>query len=211
MNKIVSLAVLMAISSVSLATNTPQTQQPVSNSSAGAGATAGAGAEANSGSVSKSGSISAVGDTASKSLSGASNSTTVKSTGEVSVGYQGDVNTYRSRALALSLPGVVAAPAVAGVCLEHLRGGGAASIGVTGRTKLNELCMQREQCLAVADRMFAWGARTDALRQLATCGGIDAKLDPTPTEPQAPTNLKVFTPEELAERDRQIIIKASGK
>src|SRR5690606_8639837 len=48
----------------------------------------------------------------------------------------------RDRALALALPGQTGAPAVAGECLEHLRGGSGASIGVSGRTRINRECME---------------------------------------------------------------------
>src|SRR5690606_15461309 len=46
----------------------------------------------------------------------------------------------RDRALALALPGQTGAPAVTGECLEHLRGGSGASIGVSGRTRINREC-----------------------------------------------------------------------
>jgi hypothetical protein len=86
--------------------------------------------------------------------------------------------------LALGLPGQTAAPAVAGECLEHERGGSGLSIGVTGRTRLNKDCMAFKQCVALADRYQAWGQLQLAVEQLAKCGGIEAAtLAHPPTEP----------------------------
>jgi len=80
----------------------------------------------------------------------------------------------RDRALALALPGQTGAPAVTGECLEHLRGGSGASIGVSGRTRINRECMQFVQCVAIADRYAAWGQLRLAVEQLERCGGVRA-------------------------------------
>lgn len=87
---------------------------------------------------------------------------------------------YRSedRAYALALPGQTAAPAVAGDCLEHKRGGSGLSIGVSGSTRLNEPCLERRHCLDLADRYAAWGQVALAVRQLATCDGVDVGDEP---------------------------------
>lgn len=89
---------------------------------------------------------------------------------------EGDQNTYRSSAWALTLPGLVAAPAVPGQCLEHLRGWGAASIGATGRTKLNDACVKMVNCFALADRFASWGKIDLAVAQLASCGAVSVPL-----------------------------------
>lgn len=80
----------------------------------------------------------------------------------------------RDRALALALPGQTAAPAVAGECLEHTRGGSGLSIGVSGRTRINRECMEFVQCVALADRYAAWGQLQLAVEQLERCGGVPA-------------------------------------
>jgi hypothetical protein len=108
--------------------------------------------------------------------------------GNSDVTVDGDQNSYRAKSLALALPGLVAAPAVPGQCLEHLRGGGALSAGVTGRTRLNEECLKRVQCLAIADRYASWGFYDSAAKQLETCGGVNVEItvtDRTPVEPDA--------------------------
>jgi len=81
----------------------------------------------------------------------------------------------RDRAIALALPGQTGAPAVTGECLEHLRGGSGASIGVSGRTRINRECMQFVQCVAIADRYAAWGQLRLAVEQLERCGGVRAR------------------------------------
>lgn len=100
--------------------------------------------------------------------------------GEVDVDVGGDQNTYRSRALAISLPGLVAAPAVTGDCRIHTRGIGALSAGVTGGTKLERDCMNDKQCLAIADRYAAVGMFQAMANTLEQCGGVPAKYLPPP-------------------------------
>src|SRR5690606_8393678 len=87
----------------------------------------------------------------------------------------------RDRALAVALPGQTGAPAVAGECLEHTRGGSGLSIGVSGRTRINEDCMAFVQCVALADRYAAWGQLQLAVEQLERCGGVPAREIETPT------------------------------
>jgi hypothetical protein len=117
--------------------------------------------------------------------------------GEVSVG--GDTSRYE--AYALSLPGLVAAPAVPGQCLEHTAGWGAFSAGKTGATKLQALCMERVHCLALADRFASWGLVQAAADQLATCGGVAARIvlppPPAAVQPPAPDLSQFVTREEL--------------
>ena len=106
----------------------------------------------------------------------------------LSTSYNSD---YDSRAYALALPGLTAAPAVATECLRHTRGMGGLSIGVTGGTKFDEDCLENVKCIAIADRYAAWGQVALAVEQLATCGGVGA------TE-IAPTDLSEYaTKEEL--------------
>lgn len=119
---------------------------------AGAGATSSSAAEASS--VAKGGAGGAGGYSGGNSLSTAYES--------------------RDRALALALPGQTAAPAVAGECLEHTRGGSGLSIGVSGRTRINRECMEFVQCVALADRYAAWGQLQLAVEQLERCGGVPA-------------------------------------
>lgn len=105
----------------------------------------------------------------------AAESTSNATTGNNSVDVEGDSSTYRAKALALSLPGLVAAPAVPGQCLEHHAGWGVASAGRTGFTRFAEKCLAQVQCLARADRYFAWGEKELALAQLSACGGVSSE------------------------------------
>lgn len=84
----------------------------------------------------------------------------------------GDTSRYTSRAYALALPGLTAAPAVAGECLEHSRGGGFLGGGVTGGTKLQKQCMEHVRCMDRADRLAAWGQIHLAVRELQACGAV---------------------------------------
>lgn len=105
-----------------------------------------------------------------------SSATSGDATSNNSVDVEGDSSSFKSRALALSLPGLVAAPAVPGQCLEHHAGWGIASAGKTGFTRFAEACIKQIQCLARADRYFAWGEKDLALAQLAACDGIDTEV-----------------------------------
>lgn len=125
--------------------------------------------------------------------------------GTVEVG--GDQNTYRSRALAVSLPGLVAAPAVPGECRIHTRGIGAFSAGVTGGTKLDKPCLDRQHCLNLADRFAAWGYLEAAARQLATCDGVALSSgEKRVTEESAKVDLTEYPKrDEVIERDKRIV------
>jgi hypothetical protein len=136
------------------------------------------------------------------------------------VDVDGDQNTYRSRALAVSLPGLVAAPAVPGECRIHTRGVGAFSAGVTGGTKLDKGCMDRQHCLNLADRLAAWGYVGAAARQLAACDGVTlestdqvqrAEGGSAHRGDQSIDMSKYPTREEVVERDRRIIEAVSSK
>lgn len=118
--------------------------------------------------------------------------------GEVNVG--GDSSRYE--AYALSLPGLVAAPAVPGQCLEHTAGWGALSAGKTGATKLQALCMDRVHCLQLADRFASWGLVQAAADQLATCGGVAVRVVlPAPDAAPAPVGA---SPEDLAATEARL-------
>lgn len=108
-------------------------------------------------------------DSTSSAFGGRSRSSS-NAVGQVEVG--GDQSVYKARALAVNLPTLVAAPAVAGECLEHTRGVGILGGGVTGSTKLNKDCRSDVKCLAIADRLAAYGFPEAAARQLVTCGGV---------------------------------------
>lgn len=137
--------------------------------------------------------------------------------GTVNVEVPGDQNTYRSRALALSLPGLVAAPAVGGNCLEHSRGMGGLSIGVTGGTKLQEKCMDRQHCLSIADRFGAVGMFEAMAEQLTSCGGVKVTyVPPAPPVINPPIDyvpraeFEVRLKEE-AEKRQRMFIRGVGK
>lgn len=99
----------------------------------------------------------------------------------------GDTSRYTSRAYALALPGLTAAPAVAGECLEHSRGGGFLGGGVTGGTKLQKQCMDHVRCMDRADRLAAWGQIQLAVRELQACGAVKGEVaTPPPAEPPVP-------------------------
>lgn len=142
--------------------------------------------------------------------------------GEVNVG--GDETSYRSRALALSLAAIAAAPAVGGDCREHTRGGGNAAFSLTGGTKLLEDCLQRQHCLATADRLAAYGYPGAAARQLEKCGGVSiggeekssaiserVEVSPAaPPEPAAPAQV-CLTPEDVKAREKIILTRCVSK
>ncbi len=130
-----------------------------------------------------------------------------------SVEVDGDQNTYRSKALAVSLPGLVAAPAVPGECRIHTRGIGAFSAGVTGGTKLDKPCMDRQHCLNVADRLAAWGYLEAAARQLAACDGVELTPADKRTVDLPPTaDLSEYAKrDEVVERDKRIVEAVTRK
>lgn len=140
-------------------------------------------------------------------------------TGTVSV--EGDRSTYSSRALALALPGLVAAPPVPGECLEHRAGWGFASGGKTGATKLQALCMEQRHCLAMADRYAAWQRIDLAEQQLQKCGGVPYAPPPPPPskQPAQITDLKVdgvpatqyLTKDEAIALEKRIIERVTRK
>lgn len=108
------------------------------------------------------------------------------------------------RSLAVALPGQTAAPAVAGECLEHDRGGSGISIGVTGRTRINKECAARLHCLALADRYAAWGQLHLAVAQLAECEGVK---NPELVPVAAPQPVDYVTREELERVYRSVVSK----
>jgi hypothetical protein len=92
--------------------------------------------------------------------------------GNVDVG--GDSTRYRSTAIALSVPGATAAPAVPGECLRHTSGW-SAGMGVaarSGATKFDREQCDRVHCLAIADRYAHAGLIQAMADQLASCGGV---------------------------------------
>lgn len=106
----------------------------------------------------------------------------------------------RDRALAFALPGQTGAPAVAGECLEHLRGGSGASIGVSGRTRINRECMEFQQCIALADRYASWGQFQLAVEQLEKCGGVKGAVIAAPPAVVESTNTAFVTRDEFEQR-----------
>lgn len=113
----------------------------------------------------------------------------------------------RDRALALALPGQTGAPAVAGECLEHLRGGSGASIGVSGRTRINRECMEFQQCIAIADRYAQWGQLQLAVEQLEQCGGVEGAVIAAPPPVVESTNTAFVTREEFERAYRDLLSK----
>lgn len=113
----------------------------------------------------------------------------------------------RDRALALALPGQTAAPAVAGECLEHDRGGSGLSIGVTGRTRINRDCMEFVQCVAIADRYAAWGQLQLAVEQLEQCGGVEDAVLEAPAEVDEATSQAFVTREEFERAYVELLAK----
>jgi hypothetical protein len=126
--------------------------------------------------------------------------------GSVDVG--GDTSDYK--ALAVSLPGLVAAPAVVAQCMLHSRGWGGFSAGATGGTFFDKECMAVTNCFAMADRYALWQRVDLAMRQLETCGGV---VIPPPVQPVAPAvDLSGYVRfEDLKERDRRMMEKAVQK
>lgn len=113
----------------------------------------------------------------------------------------GDTSRYTSRAYALALPGLTAAPAVAGECLEHTRGGGFLGGGVTGGTKLQKQCLNHVQCMDRADRLAAWGQIELAVRELQACGAVGGDITQPAAPPPEQADLHRFVPrEELEQR-----------
>ena len=102
------------------------------------------------------------------------------------------------------MPGQTGAPAVAGECLEHTRGGSGLSIGVSGRTRINRECMEFVQCVALADRYAAWGQLQLAVEQLERCGGVPAREIETPT---LASDQQYVTREELERAFRAATVK----
>lgn len=120
---------------------------------------------------------------------------------------EGDTSRFRSTAIALSVPGATAAPAVPGQCLEHSRGwqAGMGLAARSGGTELQDQCMERQHCLAVADRYHAAGLLQAMADQLATCGGVSVRvvIPPAPT-PVAVVPQTGVTAEQLAVEIRRL-------
>jgi hypothetical protein len=102
--------------------------------------------------------------------------------GQVDTSYQ---SSYDAKALAVSLAAIQAAPNASQKCIRHTRGGGNAAFSLTGGTKYDAECFKLERCLAIADRLAAFGYPAAAARQLVTCGGVTVdpvELVPHPQE-----------------------------
>lgn len=123
--------------------------------------------------------------------------------GKVSV--TGDTSEFDAKALALGAIRAAAAPAVSDTCLIHTRGWDATVGGQTGGTKYDQSCMDRKQCLAIADRLALWGQVDAALEQLRTCdkASFAAPLPLTPV----PTQSASTAPPVSVERDAQCASK----
>lgn len=140
-------------------------------------------------------------------------------TGNGSVDVGGDQNDYDSKALALSLPGLVAAPAVPGECRLHTRGWGGFSAGATGGTKFDEKCMAHQHCLNLADRLAAWGYLQAAARQLNACEGValistDQRMTLGSAEVSGDHSVDLSsypTRDEVIERDERIVKAIASK
>lgn len=103
-----------------------------------------------------------------------------------------------AKALALGAIRAAAAPAVSDTCLIHTRGWDATVGGQTGGTKYDQVCMDRKQCLAIADRLALWGHVDAALEQLRTCDKASFAV-PLPRE-RVPTQSASTAPRESVER-----------
>lgn len=123
--------------------------------------------------------------------------------GKVSV--TGDTSDFDAKALALGAIRAAAAPAVSDTCLIHTRGWDATVGGQTGGTKYDQGCMDRKQCLAIADRLALWGQVDAALEQLRTCDKASFAV-PLPRE-RVPTQSASTAPRESVERDAQCASK----
>jgi hypothetical protein len=151
------------------------------DTSAYAGAQAGAVAGAVSGSSSHAsgGDATATGGQGGVGGAGGTSDASSDATGGQGIGtVEGDTSRFRSTAIALSVPGATAAPAVPGQCLEHSRGwqAGMGLAARSGGTELQDQCMERQHCLAIADRYHAAGLLQAMADQLATCGGVSVRV-----------------------------------
>src|SRR5690606_3638439 len=89
----------------------------------------------------------------------------------------------RSRGIAVALPGATADEGSTAPCLESRRGIIIAGNGVSGRTRINEECLEMlraetkfEQCVALADRLAEWGQLPLAYEQLKRCGAVEGEI-----------------------------------
>ena len=99
-----------------------------------------------------------------------------------------------AKALAWGAIRAAAAPAVSDTCLIHTLGWDATVGGQTGGTKYDQGCMDRKQCLAIADRLALWGQVDAALEQLRTCDKASFAV-PLPRE-RVPTQSASTAPRE---------------
>src|SRR5690606_11527545 len=102
---------------------------------------------------------------------------------------------FKSKSLALALPGATADNGSTAPCLESARGVSILGVGWSGRTKINDECFAYQQCVGIA-QLYASMDRVDlAVAQLQSCGGQTAK-EPGP---------EYVTKEELRTRDERIV------
>lgn len=160
----IAIALLALIAAPTFATNKPKPQEPVKDAPSQS--------QTQTTNIDTAARADAAARSSSRSTSASHSNSASQSSSDNAVAVEGDQNTYRSRAIAVSLPGLVAAPPVPGECLEHYAGYGAFSAGKTGYTRLNKACLEDQRCLALADRFALWGYFDAAARQLATCGGV---------------------------------------
>lgn len=209
------LAFLAATATPVYAGNAPKSP-PGAASSSSSGAAAGAVA----GSVSGARSSSEGGDAAAHQRQAARSEAHGGAGGNGIGTVEGDSSRFRSTAVALSVPGATAAPAVIADCIEHSRGW-QAGMGVAARsggTKLQKKCMDRAHCLAIADRYSAMGLPQAAVDQLASCGGVpgvvivtappvvpDIKGEVPPTDGASSGQPAAASPAELAALEQRMI------
>lgn len=165
----------------------PEQPKPVTSSVANAGASSNAVSTSNS-------------QSSSNSLA---NSTSSSNSGGNDLSVGGD--RLDAKALALGAIRAAAAPAVSDTCLIHTRGWDATVGGQTGGTKYDQGCMDRKQCLAIADRLALWGQVDAALEQLRTCDKASFAV-PLPRE-RVPTQSASTAPPVSVERDTQCASK----
>lgn len=107
----------------------------------------------------------------SNSDSTANNAATNAATNTADNGGNSLSTTTNTKALALGLAPLVAAPAIALACMETTAGKGAFGAGVTGRNKLNAQCLAFTQCMSMVDKYQQLGQIALAVQKLDTCDG----------------------------------------
>lgn len=102
---------------------------------------------------------------------------------------------FKSKSLALALPGATADNGSTAPCLESKRGVSILGVGWSGRTAINDQCFAYQRCVHMA-QLYATMDRVDlAVAQLQSCGGQTA-AQPGP---------EYVTKEELRRRDERIV------